>query len=130
MNSNSFFNHLIEEEKRLISALEAVRLLKQNYALLQYNSDKNESAIQSINPISENKITYDIEWSQKEKVKYALKLIGRGVVDEVAEKLNEIDSTINLDNAKRICTTKLSQLYRDKEIDAKKVGKKYRYYAE
>lgn len=128
MSKNDFYSQLLDQEKTLISKIEEYKgLLKSVQDLkahFQQNSEFKELSSQS-NSIG----SYDKDWTIKDKVLYALKSLVKGTADEVAERLLELDNSFDAEKASRVCTHHLSQLYRDKYIDAVKVGKKYRYYA-
>lgn len=131
MSKNAFYVELLKQEQELQAALVSVRNL-----LTYFNVSDNNSITDATQVVDQEKTfyakdlgDYDPEWSQSQKALYALQSLNKGVAEEVAERLVEFDKELSLDKANRIATSKLSQLYRNKEIDAVKVGKKYRYYA-
>jgi len=129
MDAN-FLKSLIEQEKKLIEALKGIQALKSIYSV--------DTTIKTPVLTNESKINihlggkveypdYDKNWLTEQKVIFALKQLGSGVTDDVANKLIEIDSNYDFNRAKSAVTNKLSTLYRDGKIDADRIGKKYRY---
>lgn len=128
MSNTDFYNQLLEQEKSLVSKIEEYQgLLSSVRDLLKhYNQSKELKTLATKSKLDE---AYDKDWTIKDKVHYALKSIVKGTADEVAERLSELDDSFDSEKASRVSTHHLSGLYRDKFIDAIKVGKKYRYYA-
>ena len=128
MSKNDFYSQLLEQEKTLLSKIEEYQnLLKSIQELKSHFQQSNELKEFASNSSSIG--TYDKDWTIKDKVLYTLKSLVKGTADEVSDRLLELDDTFNAEKASRVCTHHLSALYRDKIIDAVKVGKKYRYYA-
>jgi hypothetical protein len=128
MSKDTFYRQLLLEEKELSDALDAVRRLKKYY-------DTNETKSQKSLPFDEpqhNIIAtidgYDQEWTLHQKTIYALNTVKTGTADDVALKLVDLDSSFSKDKAKKVATHHLSLAYRNNEIGATKVGKKYRYF--
>lgn len=128
MGNTDFYNQLLEQEKNLVSKIEEYEgLLSSVRDLLKhYDQSKELKILATKSKVDE---AYDKDWIIKDKVHYALKSIVKGTADEVAEKLLELDDSFTADKASKVSTHHLSGLYRDKFIDAIKIGKKYRYYA-
>ncbi|MFT0713686.1 hypothetical protein [Flagellimonas lutimaris] len=128
MDNTDFYNQLLEQEKNLVSKIEEYKgLLSKVRDLLEHFEQNND--LKSVQTNTRTDDAYDKEWIIKDKVLYALKSIVKGTADEVAERLLELDDSFSQDKASRVSTHHLSGLYRDKLIDAVKVGKKYRYYS-
>lgn len=128
MSKQLFYNQLLQEEKELQEALEAVRTLKKRYV----SEDSPQKSI-SFDDASHNIEAatlegYDKAWILPEKVHYGLKQIKKGTVDDVVEVLVKLDSSFSQDKAKRVTTNHLSKLYRASKIGATKIGNKYRYF--
>ncbi len=129
MSKQDFYNQLVSQEIELEEALASVRKLKKYYE--QEQGDNVVITVQENRKIytNPNLPEFDKEWTQREKVQYALTSINKGTAEEVAERLLDLDDSFSKEKANHIATHKLSALYRNKLIDAVKVGKKYRYYA-
>jgi len=129
MSKNAFYLELLKQEQELEAALVSVRNLIKYFNVSEESGVENQVNTKETPFYAKDLVDYDPEWSQRDKALYALKSLNKGVAEEVAARLVEYDSELSLDKANRIATTKLSQLYRNKVIDAVKVGKKYRYYS-
>ncbi len=124
-----FYKQLLEEERKLIEDLSAVRVLIKRYK-------PDNEAYQGNIPFKEaehNTVAikgdgYDKDWVQEEKVFFALKQINKGTVNDVAKVLNSLDEEYSMKRARTAATNKCSRLYRDGRIGATKVGRKYRYF--
>lgn len=128
MSNTDFYNQLLEQERSLLAKIDEYEgLLSSVRDLIKHYNQSSE--LKKLATKTPNIEPYDREWTIKQKVHYALKSIVKGTADEVAERLSELDDTFDADKASKVSTHHLSGLYRDKFIDAVKVGKKYRYYA-
>lgn len=125
LKMDSFYQELLKKQKELKTTLEAVEKLLEVYT---------PSNVQSLNVNQNAEVTsvvpkeYDEQMSIKDKVYYVLGLLKKATASEVAEKLMGIDSEFDTKRANRSATHYLSRLYREQEIGARKLGKKYNYY--
>lgn len=127
MSKDVFYKQLIEQERELSNALNAVRELKKYYD----GNSKSQSVIEFEEPKHNQVATikgYDKDWIVKDKVHYVLKSLNKATASEVAEKLIDFDEDFSKTKANRVSTHYLSVLKRGDVIGATKIGKKNRYY--
>jgi hypothetical protein len=127
MSNKDFYNQLLEKEESILTKIKEYQNTLESVRDLKRHLEKNQE-LAEVDSSSNRLGEYDNAWILKDKVHYALKSLVKGTAEEVAEKLLEIDESFNEEKAFRTATHKLSGLYRDKKIDAVKIGKKYRYY--
>lgn len=72
---------------------------------------------------------FDHSWKHQDKVRYVLKQIKNGTVQEIAAELKSMDPTIKTDRkAKTVASYHCSVMYTQGIIGAERIGKKYVYH--
>lgn len=122
---DEFYKELKRKEKELETTLSAVKELLKVYTPSETSKIVERSVENNTTQINSE---YDPRLSHKDKALYVLSLLKKATAEEVADKLMEIDGEFNEKKANRVATHYLSTLYRDNEIGADKLGRKYNYY--
>ncbi|MDO8998698.1 MAG: hypothetical protein Q7W45_02955 [Bacteroidota bacterium] len=107
--------------------LEAILTLKEDETVGHLNAKSVLGDIPKVTAFNVP-LQYDRNFSQDQKVYFALRNIESGFVDDVATELAKLQSdTYDFDSAKKIATQKLSKLNGEQKIDFIKIGNKYKY---
>lgn len=122
---NSIYNSLIEEEEKLLSALYSVRNLLTFYNLENDDSGINEQIKKETEMFKKG---YDVKWSMEDKIKYLLKRMKKGTIDEIAKFLIIVDDSFNVDSAKDLVSQSCEELLKRGLIGSVKINKKTGYY--
>jgi len=123
------YNQLVQEEKRLLEQIDAIRILKKDHESDRKFLQKNDNPIEIKNNhiLSESESTeYDISWVGRKKVLYCLEQLGKSKVPEVLEKLIKYEDEFRVKKA--YISNILSKLYIRGEIGADKPHSKNNGY--
>ena len=124
-NMDSFYQELLKKRNELKTTLEAVEKLLEVYTPASVQPVRASESDVLSNEIPKE---YNEQMSIKDKVFYILGTLKKATASQVAIKLMEIDDSFDEKRANRSATHYLSRLYREHEIGARKLGKKYNYY--
>lgn len=128
--------HLLEErgkwEKQLSKYEDIVKNIDAIDRVLKiYGYNPSKTTIANGQPVATVKHTpseYSKTLTWERRVLFALNAIGEGFVDDVANKIHDIDADIDVEAAKKRSTLYLSKLYRDGNIKlVSREGRKFKY---